>query len=172
MQLAVLDAEYTRVCGESNPDQWASIAAQWDTLHFAFPAAVARYREAEAVLRGRGGRARAAAVVRAALTTAERLEAAPLSARLRRLAERGRLDLTEPAADRPAPPDVFSQLGVSTREREVLDLIAAGRTNRQIAHQLYISEKTASVHVSHLLRKLGVGTRIEAAAIAQELRSE
>ena len=54
----------------------------------------------------------------------------------------------------------------------MLDLVAAGRTNRQIAGELYISEKTASVHVTHLLRKLGVASRIEAAAFAQELRSD
>ncbi|MDQ1358721.1 MAG: hypothetical protein QOG44_3094 [Acidimicrobiaceae bacterium] len=172
VQLAVLEAECARVSGEFDPDRWASIAAQWDALHFAYPVATARYREAEAVLRGRGGRDRAAAAARAALATAERLGAAPLAARVRLLAERGRVDLTAPAEDRGAPRDVLSQRGVSTREREVLDLIAAGRTNRQIAHELYISEKTASVHVTHLLRKLGVGTRIEAAAIAQELRNE
>ena len=51
----------------------------------------------------------------------------------------------------------------------MLALLAQGRTNRQIAQELYISEKTASVHVTHLLRKLRVASRIEAAAIAQRL---
>ena len=63
-------------------------------------------------------------------------------------------------------------LGVTRREAEVLTLLASGRTNRQIAESLYISEKTASVHVDNLLRKLGVTNRIEAAAIAQRLGTD
>ena len=47
--------------------------------------------------------------------------------------------------------------------------MAAGRTNRQIGERLYVSEKTASVHVSNILRKLGVSTRVDAAAVAQRL---
>ena len=50
-----------------------------------------------------------------------------------------------------------------------LELLAAGRTNRQIGDELYVSEKTASVHVSNILRKLGVTSRVDAAAIAQRL---
>ena len=57
-------------------------------------------------------------------------------------------------------------LGLSVRELEVLALVAAGRTNGQIAKELFISPKTASVHVTHILDKLGVSSRIEAAMIA------
>ncbi len=58
-------------------------------------------------------------------------------------------------------------LGVlSVREREVVGLLSAGASNRRIAEQLFISEKTASVHVSHILAKLGVSSRLEAAAVA------
>jgi DNA-binding NarL/FixJ family response regulator len=60
-------------------------------------------------------------------------------------------------------------LGLTPREAEVLSLVAVGRTNREIATALYVSEKTASVHVSNILRKLGVTTRVEAAAVAQRL---
>jgi DNA-binding NarL/FixJ family response regulator len=70
---------------------------------------------------------------------------------------------------RPSRDDALTRMGVTRREAEVLDLLAAGRTNRQIAEVLYISEKTASVHVTNLLRKLGVSNRIDAAAIAQRL---
>ena len=63
-------------------------------------------------------------------------------------------------------PDVPPDLGLSKRELEVLGLVAAGRTNGQIAQELFISPKTASVHVTHILDKLGVSSRIEAAMIA------
>ena len=65
--------------------------------------------------------------------------------------------------------DHVSRLGLTPREAEVLALVAAGRTNREIGTELYVSEKTASVHVSNILRKLGVTTRVEAAAVAQRL---
>ncbi len=55
---------------------------------------------------------------------------------------------------------------LTSREREVLRLIAAGRSNREIAAVLYIAPKTASVHVSNILGKLGAASRTEAAAIA------
>ena len=59
--------------------------------------------------------------------------------------------------------------GLTAREREVLVLVAAGRTNRQIGEELYMSEKTASVHVSRILAKLEVSTRGEAGAVAHKL---
>ena len=136
---------------------------------FPIPAAIARYHEADARLRSRSGHQRAAAAARSALATAEQLGAAPLAEQVRLLAQRGRLDLTE--SPEPAAPvvDPLQELGISAREAEVLRLLGLGRTNRQIADELYISEKTASVHVTHLLRKLGVANRIEASAIAQRL---
>jgi DNA-binding NarL/FixJ family response regulator len=69
-----------------------------------------------------------------------------------------------------AEPDVDrhpAALGtLSAREREVLRLVAAGHTNPQIAATLFISRKTAEHHVSHILTKLGLTTRAEAAAYA------
>jgi DNA-binding NarL/FixJ family response regulator len=62
------------------------------------------------------------------------------------------------------------QLGLTPREREVLALVSEGRTNRQIAEALFISDKTASVHVSNILAKLGVANRAEAAATVHRLR--
>jgi DNA-binding NarL/FixJ family response regulator len=61
------------------------------------------------------------------------------------------------------------RLGLTPREAEVLALVATGRTNRQIGEELYVSDKTASVHVSNILRKLGVNSRVDAAAVAQRL---
>lgn len=60
--------------------------------------------------------------------------------------------------------------GLTRREQDVHRLVAAGHTNRRIAEELYISPKTASVHVSNILAKLGVSSRGEAAALAHRLR--
>jgi DNA-binding NarL/FixJ family response regulator len=82
---------------------------------------------------------------------------------LEALARRGRLDL---GADTPPAPRA---VGLTPRELEVLRLLVAGKSNRQIAEQLFISGKTASVHVTNILAKLGVHSRLEAAARAREL---
>jgi DNA-binding CsgD family transcriptional regulator len=63
----------------------------------------------------------------------------------------------------PPPPDPY---GLSAREREVLAMLVDGRTNREIGAALFISEKTASVHVTHILDKMGVTSRGAAAALA------
>ena len=77
-------------------------------------------------------------------------------------------DLDEEAE--PPPPAPALELGLTKREMEVLTLVADGRTNRQTAERLYITQKTASVHVSHILAKLSVANRSEAAAAAHRLR--
>jgi DNA-binding CsgD family transcriptional regulator len=66
-------------------------------------------------------------------------------------------------------PSPAQQLGLTPREAEVLALVAAGHSNRQIAQALFISPKTAAVHVSNILAKLGVAGRVEAAAVAHRL---
>jgi DNA-binding CsgD family transcriptional regulator len=79
------------------------------------------------------------------------------------LAGRARIDLGTPADDG----DDLG-VGLTAREREVLGLLAGGLTNREIGEALFISEKTASVHVSNILGKLGVGGR--GAAVAKAMR--
>jgi DNA-binding CsgD family transcriptional regulator len=69
----------------------------------------------------------------------------------------------------PRPADELARFGLTDREREVLVLVAAGRSNPEIGRELFISAKTASVHVSNILAKLGVGGRVEAAAVAHRL---
>ena len=61
-----------------------------------------------------------------------------------------------------------AELGLTQRELEVLEHLALGRTNREIAALLFISPKTASVHVSNIMRKLGVSNRIAAASAAHK----
>jgi DNA-binding CsgD family transcriptional regulator len=57
--------------------------------------------------------------------------------------------------------------GLTERELTVLQLVAAGRTNAQIGAELFISPRTAGVHVTNILRKLGVSNRVQAAALAE-----
>ncbi len=166
--LVTAEAEHGRAWGRDDAATWAEVAATWDQVGQPFPAAVARYRQADALLRARGSRDDASVVARQALRVADELGAQPLAVAVRELARRSRLDLADGAAARP-PRDPVAELNVTRRELDVLRLLAEGQTNRQIGESLFISEKTASVHVTNLLRKLGVPNRIEAAAIAQRI---
>ena len=101
---------------------------------------------------------------------AGRRPAHPRRRELKLLAERARLDPTpKDAAPAEARQKPLELLGLTPRESEVLTLVARGLTNREIAAALVISAKTASVHVSHILRKLDAPDRREAAAIAHRL---
>jgi DNA-binding CsgD family transcriptional regulator len=94
----------------------------------------------------------------AALSVAQQLGAEPLRAEIRAA-----------GGARPAPRPASRQgEALTSREREILALVALGRSNRQIGTQLFISAKTASVHVSNILAKLGVAGRGEAVAVARE----
>ncbi len=109
---------------------------------------------------------------------AGRLGAVPLSDDIALLARRARIglgsgdDADASAAGRAGQSGIpeRARLGLTAREFEVLRLVAAGRSNREIAGELFISVKTASVHVSNILGKLGVTSRGEAAATAHRLR--
>jgi DNA-binding CsgD family transcriptional regulator len=129
-----------------------------------YPAAVALVRAARIALSRPGGREAAAARLRRAAPIAERLGARPLAEQIAELARR--------AGDAPAGGAAASEdrLGLTGREFEVLRLVAAGQSNREVASALFISPKTASVHVSNILAKLGAATRTEAAARAHALR--
>ncbi|MBW1604470.1 response regulator transcription factor, partial [Streptomyces sp. JJ66] len=134
-------------------------------------------RCAEALLEGQGRacRTQAAHLLRQARATAGELGAAPLRDGVELLAARARLGLGAPGPTpqeepQPGPPaDPARSFGLTRRERDVLALVAAGRSNRQIAEELFIAPKTASVHVSNILAKLAVGSRGEAAALAHRL---
>jgi class 3 adenylate cyclase/DNA-binding CsgD family transcriptional regulator/tetratricopeptide (TPR) repeat protein len=167
-----IEAEWSRVAGTSDPERWAATAQAWEALGYPWQAGYARWRQAEALLGSGAPKPEAAEPLRAAHAMAVRLGAAPLRHELELLAQRGRIALAapaEPAAAEPEAPSVAASLGLTAREVEVLALVADGRTNRQIAETLFISDKTASVHVSRILTKLGVAGRGEAAAIAHRL---
>ena len=166
-------ANFARLNGEPDDQQWSAVVARWVQLGFPYEEADARLHLAEALLagtRGRAASARAAAAheLAAAQAIAAELPAPPLLARIEDLTLRAGvpLDRTSPSN----PPDKGDRsaddLHLTRRELDVLALLAQGRSNGQIAKELYISTKTASVHVSNILRKLGVNNRIEAAALA------
>jgi len=155
--LARAEAEWIRA--RSGPD-----VAAWQAAVAAFaygdPYELARCerRLAEALLMAER-RPEAAQALRGARETAVRLGAVPLLEAVDALGRRGRL--TAPAISAPdgAP-------ALTAREYDVLRLLARGRTNRQIGEELFITGKTASVHVSNILAKLGAASRTEAVAIA------
>ena len=170
-QLATIDAELARA-ERPDPAAWEHAAATWDVRGAPYPAAYARWRLAEALLARTGERAAAKQALRAARATAEQLGARPLLDEVQGLARRARLELAQPdQAPAPVvgPPDAAREIGLTRRELEVLEHVALGQTNREIAGDLFISDRTAAVHVSHILEKLGASTRTEAAAAAHRL---
>ena len=215
--LATARAFQRRSEGEDSADVWRRVADGWAALESPYDEALARWRQAEALLAAasRSGRAQAQAPLLAAVQIGMRLEARPLVRELVELAGRARISLPPEvgalvtrdttthvtggpaviegrlvavdggaldghtngrsdlvravAGDPPATtrrPDTF---GLSAREREVLVLVAQGRTNREIGERLFISQKTVGVHVGNILSKLEVSGRVEAAAVAIRL---
>ena len=169
--LLLARAEQSRLEGRSDPERWRAAAVALERLAYPFEAAYASFRHAEALLASRPHHKQAEDVLRPAHQTAVALGAAPLQREIELLAQRGRLRLQDHAdtAQAPAAPSLVASLGLTRREAEVLVLLAEGRTNRQIGQALFITEKTASLHVSHILAKLGVAGRGEAAAVAHRL---
>jgi DNA-binding CsgD family transcriptional regulator/tetratricopeptide (TPR) repeat protein len=167
------EAEWSRLEGRSDPARWREAAEQWERLELPYRAAYARFRQAEALLAAGAPRAGVEPVLRAAHRATVALGAGPLRREIELLARRGRLrleDLEEPAAPAaPAPAAELAAFGLTRRETEVLELVAAGHTDRQIGQELFITPKTASLHVSHILAKLGVAGRGQAAAVAHRL---
>jgi DNA-binding CsgD family transcriptional regulator len=155
-------AEADRIEGRSSPDAWRAAVAAWERTAFPYGEALARWRLAEALFAD-GRRDEAANELRAAYAIAARLGAQPMVRGMAALAGRAHVTLDPGAGGTSEAP---GETGLTPRELDVLRLVAAGSTNRQIGAELFISEKTASVHVSRILAKLGVSTRGQAAAIA------
>jgi len=142
---------------------WDEAAQAWEALGEPYPLALALLRSAEAALAA-GDRDGAANKLRRSAALAQSLGATPLSDDIALLARRARISSDADASNETKPE--AERLGLTARESEVLRLVAAGRSNREIAAELFISAKTASVHVSNILGKLGAASRTEAAAIA------
>ncbi|HEX5615821.1 MAG TPA: AAA family ATPase [Acidimicrobiia bacterium] len=165
--------EFARAEGHDDADGWDDLAEEWAAQQRLPRLAYARFRQAEATLGAGQHAARAAAALREAHALTATMRYATLLRRVEDLARRARVALpSRPDGDGAGDADVavaLDRLGLTDREREVLGLVAQGRTNRQIAETLFISVKTASVHVSNILGKLGVANRGEAAAAAHRL---
>jgi DNA-binding CsgD family transcriptional regulator len=149
-----LDAETARLHGQDDEAAWGRVAEAFVGVSV-YEAARARWRRAQLLARA-GDREAAKAEATQAREAAVRLGARPLIAALDDLARRGRFEVAKPA-----PADAV----LTRRERDVMALVAEGLTNRVIGERLFISEKTASVHVSNVLAKLGASGRAEAVAI-------
>jgi DNA-binding CsgD family transcriptional regulator len=153
--------------GDPDPDAWDLAARSWTDLGDRLATATARLREADSAA-STGQADRATSALHTAHAIASQLGATPLLTEIDAVARRTRISVV-PTERNPIDDDAANRLGLTPREAEVLTLVAAGLTNRQIGAELYVSAKTASVHISNILRKLGVRTRIDAAAVAQRL---
>ena len=155
--------------GQPDPVRWSRIADQWAMFEHPWEEANARMRAGDAWLAGTAGRCRSSRRAAEAELLRARATAVTLGARPLLAAIDGLLRLAGRAAEGVSAaelPQSVEGSALTRREHDVLRLLGDGRTNGQIARELYISTKTASVHVSAILRKLGVSNRVEAAAIA------
>lgn len=174
--LARAEAESLRASGGNDPAAWRAVVGAFGD-GFVYETARSRWRLAEALAEA-GDREQARQEWLLAVAAADRLQAAPLRAALADLGRRARLGGSEAGRggqDQPGSPSGLAGsgpggrgplAGLTGRELEVLRLLAAGHSNREIGAELFISPKTASVHVSNILAKLSAGSRTEAAAIA------
>ena len=159
--LARAEAEWSRARGDNDPAHWQAVADTFGEV-FVYETARSRWRLAEALAEA-GDREAAACQWALATEVATELRAAPLQAALADLGRRARLGAPGRAG---GPAGRGPLAGLTDRERDVLRLLTAGHSNREIGAELFISPKTVSVHVSNILAKLGAASRTEAAAIA------
>jgi DNA-binding CsgD family transcriptional regulator len=157
-------AERSRLAGTGDPAAWHMAAEAWANLGCPHRAAYAAWRHAEARLLAGEAPAMVSDTLRSAAIQAA--GHVPLLAAIRSLAERARIPL-ETVSPPVEPHAKAAPYGLTERELLVLNLLATGRTNSEIGAELFISRKTASVHVTNILRKLGVSSRVQAAALAE-----
>jgi DNA-binding CsgD family transcriptional regulator len=167
--LLTSEAETARAADRPACDLWLAAAAGWESLGEPYPRAQCLLRGVEAALAERRPRPTVAPWLSVAHEIAVRLDAAPLVGALESIARRGRVTFVRDDVQPPGPVSDAVPLGLTPRELQVLRLVGQGYTNGEIADSLFISPKTAGAHVSNILGKLGVGRRVEAAAIAERL---
>jgi DNA-binding CsgD family transcriptional regulator len=166
--LALVRAEHARLHGEGEGAAWRDAVEDCRSMNEPFPFTYALFRYAEA-LSAAGEVDEATAAAYEAVELAATMGAVPLHDEIEALIRRARLRAPaspQPVQDAGRAAEEGEHFGLTVREREVLRLVADGRSNSEIAEELVISRKTASVHVSNILAKLGVSTRVQAAAVA------
>jgi DNA-binding NarL/FixJ family response regulator len=198
LYLATARAHLARVRGRAKPETWAELAQAWSRIPVPYQAAKARWWQAQAALPVRARRAEARTALLDAWRIASDLPAQPLRRALRDIADRGRIRLPQaelvaipvvpadeaqeapaerplvavgpgPRSEQEGPSAGELRFGLSPRENAVLLVLAEGRTNREIAERLFISERTVAVHVRRILAKLGVCGRVDATGLAIRL---
>jgi DNA-binding CsgD family transcriptional regulator len=147
-------AEHTRLLGEPAVETWTEALAAFGYGHV-YEQARCHWRLAEALVAA-GDRTPAASHAQAAIAAAARMDAVPLKEAVAATVSRSRLTASSGEAD----------AVLTRREREVLALVAEGLTNREVGKRLFISDKTASVHLSNVMTKLNVSSRTEAVTVA------
>ncbi|TDW74949.1 helix-turn-helix transcriptional regulator [Kribbella pratensis] len=165
---ALFNAEVARCRNDAGQAElWRRAIADCHTVGWPWLEARSRLRCAEAMLAAGSAVAAVSELLQQAYLTFLELGAQPLLEETESLARITRVNLNAPVplAATPRTPSGFA--GLTTREREILSFLVAGRSNGEIAKQLVISDKTVSVHVSNILRKTGTTTRVEAAALAE-----
>jgi ATP/maltotriose-dependent transcriptional regulator MalT len=160
---ASAEAEMSRLVERADPEAWEVAASLWEKAGHLYREAYCLFRQSEASLTTGGADARDPLLRASELAT--RLGAAPLLTEIQSLARRGRISLGEPLRRR------GPSTSLTPREIDVLRLVADGKSNSEIGRELFISTKTASVHVSHILQKLGVSSRVQAAGAARDMIS-
>ncbi|HWS38862.1 MAG TPA: AAA family ATPase [Actinoplanes sp.] len=166
--LDLCTAELSRIEDRHDPEPWARAAAIWDRRQQPYPAAYSRLRHAEASLQRRVRRTAAVNGLRQAYATAVAMGARPFANEIVGVAQRFRVTLCDDqdtlvagGTERGA-----GELAALTgREREVLEAVAEGLTNREIGEQLFISERTVGVHLGHIFDKLQVRSRVQASRV-------
>ncbi|WP_328521516.1 helix-turn-helix transcriptional regulator [Kribbella sp. NBC_00359] len=167
MNQALWAAEISR-CRDTpdQPERWRRAVETCGAAGCRWYQAIAQWRCAEAELATGWTSPEARDMLRQAHRSAVELGAGPLQTEVEALARRARIDLHEPVPVVPVADDPVLA-GLTDREREVLAFLVAGRSNGEIAKELFISDKTVSVHVSNILRKTGTTSRVAAAALAE-----
>jgi DNA-binding CsgD family transcriptional regulator len=177
---ALIAGHIARIEGRNEPSLWAASAAEFPP--HSVETLTARYRQAEAMLAIKAPREEIKRVMVEAHEAAVEIGARPLADRFEALARRARIEFRPARSTTPAeeggvaPPELLPPgtaalraRGLSDREIEVLTLVAAGFSNGEIGERLFIARKTAAVHVTHILDKLDVASRTEAATIGVRL---
>jgi DNA-binding CsgD family transcriptional regulator/type II secretory pathway predicted ATPase ExeA len=162
--LALCDAESSRIDDERDPTPWDHAAKLWHSRGHPYPETYARLRQAEALMSQPTRDPAAEGILRWAFKQAQALHARPLTHEIRSLADRARMTLEGTGAERPT-----ELADLTEREIVVLQFVAQGLSNEEIAERLYISHRTVGVHVSNILRKLRVERRGQAGALYARL---